>query len=421
MKNILIVILFLFVSNYSFSQIAIQSFEETAVDTWGATFTPVPCTNGSDRWDYSTSLSAITPSVGLQFWGVQDLNGNCGPAGFGTIALPDVDVSTCTGVSFSFDFYSIGYDTDDDIKYELFYDNVSQGEVLVVDGGTLNSSTGGWETETVIVPDVVNTVRVIISVRQNGGSDYSGIDNILLNGTCVNCIGVVAEPTNEVTGESVTNISCSGGDINWTNGVGSNNALIVMSTSAIAGNPVDGVNYAANSTFGSGETIAAGEFVVYNGVGGVVSVDGLLSGTTYFVKIFEYNGTVNDCEENYLTGGVTTSFSTTGPVAEPTNEVTGEVISNIACTTADLDWINGAGSVNTLVVVSTSAISGSPVDGTAYAANANFGSGSTIAAGEFVVFNGSGSSVSITGLAEGGTYFVTLFEYNGKTQSVEEK
>ena len=118
--------------SYNQTIIAIQSFK-TAGDTWTPiTFSTSPCTNGSDRWDYSTSLSTITPSDKNQFWDIHDLNGNCGGSGFESISLPNVDVSSCSNVTFSFDYNAIGYDNGDDIKYELFYDGASQGQVVVV-------------------------------------------------------------------------------------------------------------------------------------------------------------------------------------------------------------------------------------------------------------------------------------------------
>ena len=44
------------------------------------------------------------------------------------------------------------------------------------------------------------------------------------------------------------------------------------------------------------------------------------------------------------------------------------------------------------------AVNADPKNGTAYTANAVFGSGTEIGTGNFVVYNGSGTSVNITGL-----------------------
>ena len=307
---------------YNQTTIAIQSFE-TAGDTWTPiTFSTPPCTNGSDRWDYSTSLSTITPSDQNQFWGIQDLNGNCGGSGFESISLPNVDVSSCSNVTFSFDYNAIGYDNGDDIMYELFYDGVSQGQVVVVNGAG-NFSTGGWITESVNIPPTVTNVSVIIYVKQNGGSDYAGIDNVLLEGDCVACPGLSTEPTINASSLNSSNIGCFSADINWSGGNGAN-VLIVISTSAITGTPTDGVNYNANSVYGSGDILNAGEYVIFNGTNatGSGSVTGLSMNTTYYIEIFQYNGTITNCEENYLPNGISTSFTTLNGCTNTSPQIT---------------------------------------------------------------------------------------------------
>jgi hypothetical protein len=71
-----------------------------------------------------------------------------------------------------------------------------------------------------------------------------------------------------------------------------------------------------------------------------------------------------------------------------------------------------------VVAKAGSAVAGLPADGTAYTANAAFGSGDTIAANEYVVYNGSGTSVDVTGLTPAETYYFTVFEYNGSGTSI---
>ena len=66
--------------------------------------------------------------------------------------------------------------------------------------------------------------------------------------------------------------------------------MVVVSLAAVAGTPTDGTSYSANTVFAAGGTIAAGEFVVYNGTGSSVFVTGLSASTTYYYKIFEFNG-----------------------------------------------------------------------------------------------------------------------------------
>lgn len=146
-------------------------------------------------------------------------------------------------------------------------------------------------------------------VAGSGSRDEFGFDDIVINANPVACV-VAAEPTTNASASSFANVGCGTMDINWTDGNGANR-IVVMSTLAIAGAPNDATSYTGNATFGSGGTIAAGEFVVYNGAGSTVSVSGLAASTTYFIAIFEYNGTTPNCDENYLVTAPNTNSQAT--------------------------------------------------------------------------------------------------------------
>jgi len=131
------------------------------------------------------------------------------------------------------------------------------------------------------------------------------------------------EPTVNSTVITFSNIGCFSMDLNWTSGNGANR-IVVASISPISGTPADQTNYIANTVFGSGSAIAAGEFVVFNGSGNTTTVSGLSTNTTYYFAIFEYNGTSTNCDENYLTTGVLTGSQLTATCACP--EITGVLV-----------------------------------------------------------------------------------------------
>lgn len=106
------------------------------------------------------------------------------------------------------------------------------------------------------------------------------------------------EPATAASSPSTNAVACNAFNLTWTNGSGSNR-LVVIGSAAIAGAPTDGISYTANTTFGSGGIIVAGEYVVYKGTGNSVFVTGLSASTTYYYKIFEFNG----CALDYLTSG----------------------------------------------------------------------------------------------------------------------
>ena len=97
----------------------------------------------------------------------------------------------------------------------------------------------------------------------------------------------------------------------------------------------------------------------------------------------------------------------------PTLQSTAATSSIITNNSMHLSWTSGNGTAGRIVVMKeASAVNGNPTSGTNYTANATFGSGGTIATNEFVVYNGTGNSVSVTGLACGKTYYLKVYEYN---------
>ncbi len=160
---------------------------------------------------------------------------------------------------------------------------------------------------------------------------YSQDDVSHLGTHTANCICTpLTEPTTPPSNLTVSNIQCYQADISWTNGNG-NNRIVVVSVAPITGTPTDQTAYTANNNFGSGSTIAPTQYVVYNGSGNNSVVLGLSSNTTYYVAVFEYNGSAPNCDENYLTTLVSTSFTTASNCACP--EIKSILVN--ACSTAE--------------------------------------------------------------------------------------
>lgn len=176
-------LVFSFSVNQFFAQtiIAYQSFE-TSGDNWNFTLSTPPCSLDGDSWNYNEFLENIDPSDGSQFWGVQDLNGSCAGNGFESINFSSLDISEFRNVILSFDYNAFELDNGDDIKFEVFLNEISQGEIILFEGNS-NSSTNGWETATIHIPNTSSHIRWIISIKQNGQDDYLGIDNVKLTGT----------------------------------------------------------------------------------------------------------------------------------------------------------------------------------------------------------------------------------------------
>lgn len=100
---------------------------------------------------------------------------------------------------------------------------------------------------------------------------------------------------------------------------------------------------------------------------------------------------------------------------EPTIQASNVTFSNIATTSMTASWTRGNGTDGVAVFIAA-ASSGSavPVDGTTYSANAAFTSGSQIGtSGWYCIYNGTGTTVNITGLTVATIYRVMVCEYNG--------
>ncbi|MEI7897529.1 MAG: T9SS type A sorting domain-containing protein [bacterium] len=145
-----------------------------------------------------------------------------------------------------------------------------------------------------------------VAVRQ-----YSATQNILVDGIRVGTswtdifgAGIVA-PTIQASNITFSGIATTGMTANWTNGDGAKR-VVIMNTSNTFTNPVDGTDPVANTVYGG-----AGQQVVYNNSGNSVSVTGLTGSTTYWFRVYEYNG-----------AGVATKYLTTTATNNPNSQAT---------------------------------------------------------------------------------------------------
>ena len=174
-------LLFYLIQVNSQSTLLFRQGFETSGDNWSIEkFSTPPCTNGDDTWNYHNELNDILPTEGLTFWGIQDLNGNCGSSNFEFFDLKTVDISTYKNVELSFDVQVIGFDNGDDMKYQLWFDGISQPEVVFIEGQN-NFSTNSWLKIQISIPNRVNEIKLRLSIKQNG-SDSAALDNIQLSG-----------------------------------------------------------------------------------------------------------------------------------------------------------------------------------------------------------------------------------------------
>lgn len=177
------------------------------------------------------------------------------------------------------------------------------------------------------------TYRFYMWAEADGGTgglgDGTGND-IVVNGTTSSV--TASEPTTQSSTINFTSVGTNGFTINWTNGDGTSRIVLVKSGGAVDATPVDNTGYTANTIFSTGDQIGTGNYVVYSSSSNSVAITGLSASTTYYVAVYEYNGT----------GGGSNYFLTSPATGnQTTNAATGSTNSNIITSgneTSNLDY-----------------------------------------------------------------------------------
>ncbi len=241
----------------------------------------------------------------------------------------------------------------------------------------------------------------IVSLSASTGSGNratTGFDDLALTYTAS---GGCTAPTTQVAAGNISSISSNSFQMNWTKVASANSLVVIKQGSAVAGVPANGTSYTANATFGSGQTIAAGEYVVYNGSAELINITGLSQSTKYYIAVFSLN-TATNCYN------VSSPFSVNATTLciTPSIQVSNTSSSN-SNTSATLSWNLGNGD-SIIVRLNTTNTITAPVNGTHYSANSTY-SGS----GQQWVYKGVAANFNLTGLSASTSYYATVYTYNG--------
>jgi hypothetical protein len=221
----------------------------------------------------------------------------------------------------------------------------------------------------------------------------------------ISCVTLDTEPTVAASGLNFSGVTSSSLTLSWANGNGAKRIVLARQGSAVNFVPVDGTDYAANPSFGTGTNLSTGNFVLYNGSGTTVNISNLSVNTTYFFSVYEYNGA--NTSSNYRTSGTTANRTTLNVAAEPTVAASAITIIGRSESIVNFNWTNGNGAQRLVVMKQGSPVNALPVDGNVYSAGSLLGSGNT------VFYSGSANNAFISGLATNTTYHFAVFEFNG--------
>ncbi|OYU94282.1 MAG: hypothetical protein CFE21_16995 [Bacteroidetes bacterium B1(2017)] len=247
----------------------------------------------------------------------------------------------------------------------------------------------------------------------NSNYCFAGNFDLVYNSLSFKNLGMIAytpaqAPTVIASNFNATSITYNSMNLSWTRGNGSRCLVLARAISPPSAAPVNGATYTGSSFFGAGGSTIGGAQVIYDGTGTSVSLTNLNALTTYIFRVIEYNGT--GLNTLYSSGYMSASASTID-FPTPTIASSGLNFTQVTQTEITANWTKGNGQKRLLVVRQGSPVSFVPTNNSQYFASSFFGS-VDLGSGNFGIYNGIGSSVSITNLVQGTTYYFALYEFN---------
>ena len=252
---------------------------------------------------------------------------------------------------------------------------------------------------------VTETQYVYNVVAVNACGSSAASNSVFVTTTCPG-------PTTNASAFTVTTASSSSLNLAWTNGNGSNRIIVARASFAPTGTPSSSITYAFNANFSLAPTLGDG-VVVYNGNGTSTSITGLTAGTPYFFTIYEYNCAAG--AEQYYTISPTTASGTTSPNNVSLSE---------NCTTNNshqLAWAFGTGLFDGVKIFAravTTPSTPTAQDASFYTgANSDFNLADDYGTRGKLVYDGTGTNVTVTGLTAGVNYIFAAYTYKNNTST----
>jgi len=218
---------------------------------------------------------------------------------------------------------------------------------------------------------------------------------------------ILPEATNHAGGFSpVTAESLA---VKWTDAIGANlPSRYIIKVSNVGFNaitdPVDGIDPVQDLdlTDGTGAAICNYSIQKFNGWTDSLGL------TNYYFKIFPISN--YNTYTNYKTDGSVPQFYIITPAYDSKLLTSSGITANLM----DLSWVRGSYAKCAVFAKENGAGKALPQNNTSYTANAVYGSGAQIGTtGWFCVFNGTGTSVSLSGLKTNTPYDFHAIEYDG--------
>jgi len=281
------------------------------------------------------------------------------------------------------------------------------------DLATISNATTSCQTATVDLSAFSSqTIYIKFLDTRASGTAQRYIDDVN-----VYCASVCTEPTTISSSMTFTSVTNSSMVLGWTSGNGANRIIVAREGSAVNFTPVDGTSYTSNADFSQATDLGNGNKIIYKGSSNLVSLSGLNVGTTYYFTIFEFNCSFG--MEDYLTSSSLTGSQATAITPNPVTDLQVTCLTN---STATIAWTAPEGSYDGVIIgmrkdpsLDCHTISGNE---NTYTANPVFGSGTQYGGTtpySFVVYKGTGTSVTVTGLTASEAYQIKAYAYKNST------
>lgn len=275
----------------------------------------------------------------------------------------------------------------------------ASGTVYAIDdavgNATVVSISGTSFTADELTP---STTYYFFVFSVSSATNCINITNPLTGNAATTAPPACTAPATQASNLAAANITGTSMDLSWTRGSGDNILVIAKANSAVNAAVYNGISYP------QGTQIGTGNFVIYNGPASAFAYTGLTQNTTYHFALYEYSNT-GPC---YLSPALTGNFTTL--CTDPQN-VTG-LAAGAGNAQISVSWtLPAAGCMDEIIVVASTASISTP--GSSFTGSAN----PAYSGGEQIVYKGTGTGVTVTGLTNGTVYYFKVFTRKGASYS----
>ena len=327
---------------------------------------------GSDGYFDTIAFSKASPLDNGDLSGTILGENDLDDEGNGTSASADVtfgyvSVANQRNVKLTFDYDIEGYNANsDEVEYEIFHDNNGQGQVILQTGSTSGTDSEGTVTQS--IPDNIDSVKLVLTIDNNGVTGYSGFDNFELFSNSK------PEPSNQPSAVNTVNASSGTLTIGWDQASGGSTLpdgyLVKASSSGVPSAPVDGNDPAIDADLSDGSAVVK---VSHNSAKTSLSrqFSGLSANQQYNFRITSYTNTGSQIDFLTSPSGPTHTAKTepVGFYYQSYKGQNGKGFSSAGADTSGVNWQISKGSAvslssNDFVQVSNEAFQAQDVDGT---------------------------------------------------------